>query len=44
MPTKNKTKPTKKPKKRASKYEEKLQINGTFEELVKELIIPKKKT
>ena len=34
---------TKKPKKRASKYEEKLQINGTFEDLVKELITPKKK-
>ncbi|MEO6453239.1 MAG: hypothetical protein ABIN97_04165 [Ginsengibacter sp.] len=38
MPTKNKTKPIKKPKKRANKYEEKLQVNGTFEELAKELI------
>ena len=37
-----KKKVTKKPKKRANKYEEKLQINGTFEDLVKELITPKK--
>jgi hypothetical protein len=27
-------------KKRATKYEEKLQINGSFEDLVKELITP----
>ncbi len=33
-----KTKPA---KERANKYEEKLQINGTFEQLVKELITPK---
>ena len=38
-PTKKPTKPT---KKRASKYEEKLTINGSFEDLVKELITPKK--
>ena len=31
----------KKAKKRASKYEEKLVINGSFEDLVKELITPK---
>jgi hypothetical protein len=31
-----------KPKKpRASKYEEKIIINGTFDELVKELVTPK---
>ena len=35
------TKPKKAAKKRASKYDEKLQINGTFEQLVKELITPK---
>ncbi len=29
-----------KPKKRANKYEEKLQINGSFDELVKELVTP----
>ena len=29
------------PKPRASKYEDKLVINGSFEELVKELITPK---
>lgn len=35
-------KPKEKPKKpRASKYEEKIVINGTFDELVKELITPK---
>ncbi|MEP7238112.1 MAG: hypothetical protein ABI685_09615 [Ferruginibacter sp.] len=34
--------PTKKTaKKRANKYEEKLTINGSFEDLVKELITPK---
>lgn len=34
-------KPVKKAaKKRADKYEQKLQINGSFEDLVKELIIP----
>jgi hypothetical protein len=37
-------KPKEKPKKpRASKYEEKIVINGTFDELVKELIIPNDK-
>lgn len=30
-----------KPKKRANKYDEKLQINGSFDELVKELVTPK---
>lgn len=35
--------PAKKPKKRANKYDEKLVINGSFEDLVKELITPKKK-
>lgn len=35
------TKPTKPTKKRANKYEEKLTINGSFEDLVKELITPK---
>ena len=28
-------------KPRASKYEEKLKLNGSFEELVKELVTPK---
>lgn len=28
------------PKKRANKYDEKLQINGTFEELVRVLVTP----
>lgn len=32
----------KKNKKRISKYDEKFVINGTFEELAKELITPKK--
>lgn len=35
-------KPAPKPKKRADKYDEKLQINGTFEELAKALVTPKK--
>ena len=30
-----------KPKKRANKYDEKLQINGSFEDLVKALVTPK---
>jgi len=34
-----KKKPT---KPRANKYDEKLQINGSFEDLVKELVTPKK--
>ena len=34
-------KPKKAAKKRASKYDEKLVINGSFEDLVKELITPK---
>ena len=43
MPTKKVTKPVKKAaKKRASKYDEKLKVNGTFEDLVKELITPNK--
>jgi hypothetical protein len=29
------------PKKRANKYDEKLTINGSFEQLVKELVTPK---
>ncbi len=33
--------PPKTAKKRANKYEEKLTINGSFEDLVKELITPK---
>jgi hypothetical protein len=36
-----KKKVTKPQKKRANKYEEKLKINGSFEDLVKELITPK---
>ena len=41
MPTVKK-KATKKPtKKRASKYDEKLKVNGSFEDLVRELITPK---
>ncbi len=41
MPKTTKKKATKaKPKKRASKYEEKLYINGSFEDLVKELVTP----
>jgi len=31
----------KKPKKRAVKYDQKLTINGSFEDLVKELVTPK---
>ena len=31
----------KKPKKRADKYDEKLKINGSFEDLVKALAVPK---
>jgi hypothetical protein len=31
----------KKPKKQKSKYEEKIVVNATFEELMKELITPK---
>ena len=38
---KPKTKPT---KKRANKYDEKLIINGSFEDLVKELVTPKTPT
>ena len=33
--------PKPKPKKRASEYDEKLKINGSFEDLVKELVTPK---
>lgn len=32
------------PKKRANKYEEKLTINGSFEDLVKTLVTPKTPT
>ena len=41
MPIKKKAakKPT---KKRANKYDEKLQVNGSFEDLVKELVTPNK--
>ena len=43
MPTKKvTTKPAKKSKKRASKYDEKLKVNGSFEDLVNELVTPKK--
>ncbi len=35
-------KDTKPPKKRANKYEEKLKLNGTFEQLLSELANPKK--
>jgi hypothetical protein len=42
MATKKTAKP--KPKKRANKYEEKLQLNGTFEEVMKVLITPKPST
>ena len=34
-------KPKKPTKKRASKYDEKLTINGSFEDLVKDLVNPK---
>lgn len=37
-------KPKKPTKKRASKYDEKLIINGSFEDLVKELVTPKTTT
>ena len=41
-PSTIKNKAAKKPtKKRATKYDEKLQVKGTFEDLVKELITPK---
>jgi hypothetical protein len=38
---KKKIKPKKLIKKRADKYDEKLQINGSFEDLVKALVTPK---
>lgn len=41
MAAKKKT-PPKKAKKRANKYEEKLKLNGSFEQLLGELINPKK--
>lgn len=41
MPTNKAIKPKQPSKKRANKYEEKLVINGSFEDLVKELITPK---
>ena len=39
--SKQKTKPKKEPKERATKYDDKLQINGSFEDLVKALVTPK---
>jgi hypothetical protein len=33
--------PKSKPKKRADKYDEKLKVNATFEELAKALVTPK---
>lgn len=39
---KRKTSSKKKSTKKLSKYDEKIIINGSFEELVKELITPKK--
>ena len=33
-------KPSPKPKKRADKYDEKLKINGSFEDLAKALVTP----
>ena len=39
--SKKQAKPKKQPKERATKYDDKLQINGSFEDLVKELITPK---
>lgn len=42
--TKAVTKKPKTPKKRANKYDEKLTINGTFDDLVKELITPANKS
>ena len=41
MAVKKSVKPQKPTKIRASKYDQKLKINGTFEQLVKELITPK---
>ena len=38
---KKKDKATKPTKERANKYEDKLTINGSFEDLVKELVTPK---
>lgn len=32
---------SKKPKKRADKYEEKLKLNGSFEDIIKALVTPK---
>lgn len=37
------TKPAKAKKPRANKYEEKLKINGSFKQLLKELVTPMKK-
>lgn len=41
--SKKKALPKSTPSKRANKYEKKLQVNATFEELAKALITPKKK-
>jgi hypothetical protein len=41
---KAKKKAPSKPSKRANKYEEKLQVNATFEELAKALVTPKAST
>ena len=39
-----KKKPQKPKKKRATKYDEKLKVKGTFEDLVKALVTPKNPT
>lgn len=41
MAKKAKSPSEKKPKKRETKYDEKLKVNGTFEDLAKALITPK---
>lgn len=40
---KKKTAPRSIPSKRANKYEKKVKINGSFEEVIKALVTPKKK-
>ena len=40
--TESDKKATKKKSKKVSKYDEKFVVNGTFEQLVKELVSPKK--
>jgi hypothetical protein len=41
MATPKKKKAPSKPSKRASKYDEKLKINGSFEDVMKALVTPK---